>query len=200
MRYAWDTNNTYSMSGSLRRLLIEDELNVAVSSTSTLTILDDGHVNIGKADGSAAGRLVVDGTLSLGNDASLTVKAAGAIGGSGTVDGDLKIEEGGGLLFTGMTLAVTGEVDLHSSFGVHSLVGLDGNTAVDDYILISGTQTDFSKLNIRNWGFDERVSIGGGKFAYFEQGSLKLVVIPEPHTLGLLLAAGALLALRRRRM
>lgn len=35
--------------------------------------------------------------------------------------------------------------------------------------------------------------------AYFDEGSLKLVVIPEPHTLGLLLAASVLLALRRRK-
>jgi hypothetical protein len=36
-------------------------------------------------------------------------------------------------------------------------------------------------------GLYERASIGGGKEAYFETGSLALVVIPEPATSGLLL-------------
>ena len=45
---------------------------------------------------------------------------------------------------------------------------------------------------------DNPYDLGDGKSAYFQEGSLQLVVIPEPHTLGLLLAAGAMLALRRR--
>jgi hypothetical protein len=52
--------------------------------------------------------------------------------------------------------------------------------------------------NIDNFGIDNKVSVGSqDRFAYFQNGSLALVVIPESSTT--LLSAGGLLALALRR-
>jgi hypothetical protein len=66
----------------------------------------------------------------------------------------------------------------------------------DTYTLIDGAATiDFT--NVANLGLANAVSIGEGKSAYFESGSLNLVVIPEPSA-ALLGGLGMLVLLRRR--
>ncbi|MCB1134500.1 MAG: hypothetical protein KDN05_25535, partial [Verrucomicrobiae bacterium] len=96
------------------------------------------------------------------------------------------------------TLSVTGTVSLDPSFGVDDLVGLSAATADGTYTLIDTTATDFSALNIQNWGEANKYTLGANKFAWFEQGSLDLVVIPEPGA-ALLGSIGLLTLLRRRR-
>ncbi|MCC5848652.1 MAG: PEP-CTERM sorting domain-containing protein [Verrucomicrobia bacterium] len=79
-------------------------------------------------------------------------------------------------------LLVSGAVQLDSSFGVGSLLGVDSSLAEGIYTLIDGTATDFSLLGIQNWGVENAYDLGDGKSAYFSQGSLQLTVIPEPGT------------------
>ena len=137
------------------------------------------------------GSLVVDGGL-LG---SLTVNAGGTLGGGGTIGGGVVFEDGALWLFDPVsTLTVDGSVSF-ADFGVEDIVGLDSDTELGTYTLIDGL-VDFT--NIGNKTFETAFDLGGGKSAYFEEGSLNLVVVPEPVTLSLVVAmGGGLLWLRR---
>jgi len=122
-----------------------------------------------------------------------------AIGGGGTFTGSMLMDAGVGLVFDpGNPLTVSsGTVSFGPGFGVDDIVGLDGTTAEGLYTLISGT---VDLTGVDNVGFANRISIGGGKEAYFQQGSLQLVVVPEPG-LAAVAAAGLVggLAIVRRR-
>jgi hypothetical protein len=63
--------------------------------------------------------------------------------------------------------------------------------------LINGTLDTGVFANLANNNLVNAFDIGGGRSAYFEEGSLRLVVIPEPSTV--LLGGLGLLALIRRR-
>lgn len=130
----------------------------------------------------------------------LTVASNGLIGGGGTIAGDLTLEAGAGFVFDlNSPLTVTGQVTLDSSFSIASLVGLDSSVDFGTYTLIEGTATDFAALGLQNWGIANAYDLGGGKLAYFKQGSLDVVVVPEPATVVLLTAGLGFLALRRTR-
>ena len=127
--------------------------------------------------------------------------SSGAVlGGGGIIYGGLTLSNGAKLAFDpDASLTVDGTVNL-GNLSIDSLVGLTEDVEIQSYTLIAGDSTTWDFLGVQNWGEANKVEIGeSGKYAYFDEGSLKLVVIPEPHTLGLLLAAGALLAARRRR-
>jgi hypothetical protein len=96
-------------------------------------------------------------------------------------------------------LAVSGTITFGSGFGIANLTGinwgsLDLNTS---YTIISTNQT-FSASDIGNFGIDNAALVGGGRSAYFNNGSLAIVVIPEPSAT-LLGGIGMLFLLRRRR-
>jgi len=143
----------------------------------------------------SAGTLLVNG--SLGNSA-VTVNG-GAFGGSGTIGSALDLTAGSfHVVDLFDALQVTGTVTLYAGFGVKDLAGLDwGSVANDTYTLIDGTLGAgvFDALNNR---INDPYDIGGGRSAYFKEGSLQLVVIPEPRA-ALLGGLGLLMLLRRRR-
>lgn len=147
-----------------------------------------------------AGTLRVTGTVGA-SGSMMTVGANGALGGSGTVNGSLYFDAGAQLAFSPTeTLTYAGTlvpVSFGAGFGVASLIGLDaGSVEVGQtYTLIAG---DVSLAGVANVGSSNAVSIGGGKSAYFQEGSLQLVVIPEPATLGMIGVVGVAMILRRR--
>lgn len=149
--------------------------------------------------------LVSEGTLLIQGEQTgtglVTVSDGAAIGGGGSIAGGLTLGSGADFVFSlTETLTVAGNVSIHSSFGVENLLGLDSSTALGVYTLIDGTTTDFASLGIENWGIDQAYNLGEGKIAYFQQGSLQLVVaVPEPGTAGLFGVAALFVAWRCRR-
>jgi hypothetical protein len=136
---------------------------------------------------------VLDLTLS-----TLNLGSGKSIGGAGTVDGSLHFISGALFAFDpSETLSVLDAVTF-DAFGMEHILGLSASTAAGIYTLISGT-VDFT--NVSNVGAGSAFDIGGGKSAYFQEGSLELVVIPEPSTLILVLGFGlaCILSLRHRR-
>jgi autotransporter-associated beta strand protein len=152
-----------------------------------------------------AGVLLVDGSTPAGS--GLSVASGAVIGGSGTISGDLALATGALLAFApGTTLTLGGSLTLDSSFGVASLRDLAGG-AVDWSSIVNGTYKlldtgfTFSPATISNFGLSNAFPLPDGRQAYFQNGSLELVVVPEPGTLALAVAGIGLFvtwAFRRR--
>ena len=86
-----------------------------------------------------------------------------------------------------------------STFGVDDIVGLDSSVAEGTYTLIAGT---VNTTGLANLGPSNAYNLGSGKSAYFQQGSLQIIVVPEPTglaVLGSLAAAGIIVSVHRRR-
>lgn len=161
----------------------------------TLTL--DGNNTYTGATIVSAGTLLVTGAL--GNTA-VTVESGATIAGSGSLAGTLTLEDGAMLDTTAGTIIVTGLVQLgtatdHFDFG--NLVGFDVNTAAPGtYTFMSGSNIDFTFVDY--FGAENALALSGGRSAYFQNGSLQVVVIPEPGA-ALLGGIGMLALLRRRR-
>lgn len=155
-----------------------------------------GTSNYTGATSVSAGTLLVTGAL--GNTA-VTVDG-GAFGGTGTIGGALTINSGFfHVADLADSLAVAGTVSLFAGFGVDDLTGIDWDSVGNGtYTLISGTLGSGVFSGLSNNSSGTAFSLGGGRSAYFQEGSLQLVVIPEPGV-ALLGGFGLLAMLRRRR-
>ena len=133
-----------------------------------------------------AGGLLVTGSIGGG---LVDVSGTASIGGTGRIGGDLNLQAGAIFSFVpGNTLAVTGSATF-GGFGVDDILGLTSSTPDGTYTLLSGL-VNFA--NVSNVGAGNAYSLGSGKSAYLQQGSLELVVVPEPSAV--VLAAGGLAA------
>ena len=151
----------------------------------------------------SAGTFLIDGSTAAGSAVSV---ASGAVfGGNGTVNGNLTLASGALFAFdTAYTLDLVGSLTLDSSFGVTSLRDLNGGainwgSIADGTYTLMTTSFTFNDTNISNFGEANAFAIGGGRSAYFENGSLALVVVPEPSTWALLAVSLSTLAIFRRR-
>jgi fibronectin-binding autotransporter adhesin len=187
-----------------------------------------GELTLNGNNGFSGATRIEAGTLKLGNGGSLSgtteiVVDTGAIfdvtskgngfalgagqrlGGKGTILGDLEFGSGAGLAFdaTGPLLVGSGTVSFAAGFGIGSIFGLSSATPEGIYTLLNETTGgSISFANLANVGSGNPFDLGSGKTAYFQQGSLQVVVVPEPSTLGLAaagLALAGLTAWKRRR-
>jgi autotransporter-associated beta strand protein len=141
-----------------------------------------------------AGGLLVTGSIGGG---LVDVSSAASIGGTGRIGGDLNLQAGATFSFVaGNTLAVTGSATF-GGFGVANIEGLSSSTPDGTYTLISGL-VNFA--NVSNVGASNAYSLGSGKSAYLQQGSMDLVVVPEPSVfiVGIAGLSAAVAAIRRR--
>ena len=149
----------------------------------------------------SAGTLYVTGALAttagttIGSTASI---AAGDLSGD-TITGDLFLSAGATIDITNGLLTVdSGSTVSFGGFGFSDITGFDVLTAAaGTYTILDGAFT-LDSSNISNFGLANALDLGGGKSAYFQEGSLSVVVIPEPGA-AILGSLGALALLRRRR-
>jgi autotransporter-associated beta strand protein len=154
----------------------------------------------------SAGTLLVSGALGTSTVSTgiVTVDNGATLGGTGEIYGAIVLNSSSILSIASLAdpLKVTGAVTFGSGFGINNITGLDWDSLDLDtsYTLISDTSSTFDDSSIANFGIDNKVAVGTlGRFAYFQNGSLAVVVVPETST-ALLSATGLLaLALRRRR-
>jgi hypothetical protein len=95
-------------------------------------------------------------------------------------------------------LDVAGMTTFGSGFGIDNLTGMDWDLVANGtYTLITG---NINTTNLSNLDLANKLAIGTlpERYAYFQSGSLQLVVIPEPAS-ALLASLGAMALLRRRR-
>ncbi len=143
------------------------------------------------------GTLLINGNQSAATG-QVTVSADAAIGGNGTIGGSLTLANDAKFWFDpSYTLTVNGGTVNLGNLGIADILNLSATTPDGLYTLLAGS---FSIIGGENWGLANAYDFGiDKKIAYFEPGSLVLVVatIPEPASAALLALAG-LAALRRR--
>ena len=189
-----DGDATASYSGAIRD-------NGGTGGTVALTKIGAGVQTLGGSSTYTGNTLVSGGTLlvsgSLGNTA-VTVGTDARIGGGGTLGGTLHFDDGADFQFsTTQTLTVNGASVTFGGFSIADIAGLDNTVDNGTYTLIGGTAV-VSTTNLANVGLANAYDLGNGKAAFFEIGSLKVTVVPEPGAI-LLGGLGLLGFLHRRR-
>lgn len=150
-------------------------------------------------DVASGGRLDVSALAS-----GLSLGTGQRLGGRGTLVGNVTFGTGSQLAFdpAGPLVVGSGTLAFAAGFGIANLFGVDwdGLNLSTPYTVVDTGQS-FTAGDIGNFGFANRVAVGStGREAYFQTGSLQFVIVPEPGTLAVGLAALGIFgwAVRRR--
>jgi hypothetical protein len=173
---------------------------IEITSNNTTTLDGAGAWNINE------GALIASNTVgSATGTKSVNVAADAAIGGDGSVAGNITFASGADFIFNpAATLDVTASVSF-GGFSVANLLGLDSSVAYNRYVLLNSIGGSISSTNVSNIGIGAAASLGDNKIAYFDfiDGDLAVNVsaIPEPSAFAALagLAVLGLVGSRRRR-
>lgn len=170
---------------------------ITIGGTGSLAINGDASALIDAITLQDSLDLLIGGTLG----SAVTVGATNAIGGNGTILGSLTFNSGADFIFDiGKTLTVNGASVTFADFGISDLIGFSAAIGDGSYTLIDGSAI-INTANLRNLGLANAVDLGGGRSAYFTEGSLVLQVVPEPSAFALAgvgLALAVASRLRRR--
>lgn len=176
----------------------------AMTGVGTLTKDGAGALTLENAGNSVGAASVSAGTLfitgQLGTTGGTTVSSTATIGGNGTLLGNLTLETGATIdISLGALNIDSGATVLFNGLALTDIAGIDLGTASNGtYNVLAGSFTIDGASVISNLGEGNAADLGGGRSAYFEAGSLNLVVVPEPGV-ALLGGLGLLTLLRRRR-
>ncbi|MBI1370614.1 MAG: hypothetical protein GC162_18405 [Planctomycetes bacterium] len=153
------------------------------------------------------GELLINNSLA---SSGVSVATNAAVGGKGTISNDLALGTGNFVFdlayVNANALTVSGTFTWDASFGVDNLVAADGSAMnwaliADGVYKLLNTSATFNSGNIENFGFANALDLGGGRKAYFSQGSLNLnlVTIPVPAAMPAGLSLMGALLMRRKR-
>ncbi len=185
-----------------------------ISGAGSFSKTNTGTLTVTGANTYTGGAAVVGGTLLVNNTTgsgtgtgNLAVELNAVLGGTGSISGNVTFDGGSFLRVVdfGDALATTGTVTFGSGFGIDNIdltaTGFTWDTLDLDtpYTVLASSQ-DFSTSGISNFGSSNKVSVGSiGREAYFQNGSLQFVIVPEPTTLAILGACVAIAAFRFRK-
>ena len=182
-----------------------------ISGTGGALSAEAGTLSLTGANTYTGATTVSGGTLLVNGSGSLAASAvtvnSGAFGGSGSIGSTLSLLNSSSFHVVDLAdpLQVSGTIDIYAGFGVNNLVGIDwSTTAFNTYTLITGSLGAGVFNGLNNNSLATAQNVGSGRIAYFQEGSLQLVVanVPEPSAalLGVLAPLlGTLTLLRRRR-
>lgn len=170
----------------------------ALEKVGSGTLTHAGASNYSGVTTVAAGGLWLSGTLGA---TPVSVAAGGRFGGTGSLAGNLSFLSGSvfEVLDLADPLAVTGTTTFAAGFGIANLAGIDWDAvSLNTPFTLLSTAQSFDSSQIGNFGSTNAAAVGTGRQAYFESGSLQLIVVPEPGALGLLGLGLGIAALARR--
>lgn len=183
---------------------ITSSVDLIASGTGGLDKLGLGSLTLAGSGNSVNGATVSAGTLfitgQLGTTTGTTVSAGASIGGNGTLVGDLALATGATIDISLGALSIdpTATV-LFNGLQLTDILGLDLGTAGNGtYSVLDGDFTIDGSSVIANLGEGDALDLGGGRSAWFETGSLSVVIVPEP-SVALLGGLGLFALVRRRR-
>jgi autotransporter-associated beta strand protein len=138
--------------------------------TGALTL--SGNNTYGQETRVTSGTLLVNGN-SRKSSGKVLVSSGAALGGSGTIGGNVDFEKGAKFRFSKDPLTVGRKVTFEK-LGVEDIVGLTADVTPGTYTLIAGT---VDLTNVSNTSPADAADIGGGRKAYLSGEGLQLIII-----------------------